>query len=68
MLDLNNIYKDAEQKMQKNIENLTKELAKIRTDRAHPNLLESIQVEYYYLIIRLLVLTKKQPPKLKFKN
>jgi len=47
MLDLNNIYKDAEQKMQKNIENLTKELAKIRTDRAHPNLLESIQVEYY---------------------
>lgn len=47
MLDLNSIYQDAEQKMQKNIENLTKELAKIRTDRAHPNLLESVQVEYY---------------------
>lgn len=47
MLDLNNIYQDSEQKMQKNVENLTKELAKVRTDRAHPNLLESIQVEYY---------------------
>ncbi len=47
MLDLNSIYKDSEQKMQKNIDNLTKDLAKVRTDRAHPNLLESIQVEYY---------------------
>jgi ribosome recycling factor len=47
MLDLNSIYKDTEQKMQKNIDALVKELAKVRTDRAHPNLLESVQVEYY---------------------
>lgn len=47
MLDLNSIYKDAEQKMQKNIDALVKDLAKVRTDRAHPNLLESVQVEYY---------------------
>lgn len=47
MLDLNSIYKETENKMQKNLENLTKELAKIRTDRAHPSILESVHVEYY---------------------
>ena len=38
MSDLNNIYKDVEQKMHKSIDSFSKELAKIRTDRAHPNL------------------------------
>jgi ribosome recycling factor len=47
MPDLNSIYKDAEQKMQKNFEGFSKDLSKIRTDRAHPNLLENILVEYY---------------------
>ena len=47
MLDSNSIYKDTEQKMQKVSENLIKELSKIRTDRAHPNLLEDLTVEYY---------------------
>lgn len=47
MSDLNNIYKDTEQKMQKQLESFNKELAKIRTDRAHPNLLEHVMVEYY---------------------
>lgn len=47
MSDLNSIYKDTEQKMQKQLESFQKELAKIRTDRAHPNLLEHVMVEYY---------------------
>ncbi len=47
MPDLNSIYKDSEQKMQKVLESFSKDLAKIRTDRAHPNLLEGISVEYY---------------------
>ena len=47
MQELNDIYADAEHKMQNNIVGLEKELAKIRTDRAHPNLLADIQVEYY---------------------
>lgn len=47
MSDLDNIYREAEQKMQKSFENLTKDLAKIRTDRAHPSLLDSVQVDYY---------------------
>lgn len=47
MPDLNSIYKDAEQKMQKHVESFNKDLAKIRTDRAHPNLLENVVVEYY---------------------
>ena len=33
--------------MQKNLENLNKELARIRTDRAHPSILESVQIDYY---------------------
>lgn len=47
MSDLNNIQQEASSKMQKSLEGLNKELAKIRTDRAHPNLLEGIQVDYY---------------------
>jgi ribosome recycling factor len=47
MQELNDIYQDSEHKMQKNIEGLEKELSKIRTDRAHPNLLSDIQVDYY---------------------
>jgi ribosome recycling factor len=47
MSDLNSIYKDAEQKMQRCIDGLIKELTKIRTDRAQPSLLEGILVEYY---------------------
>jgi len=41
------ICKTAEEHMQKSIEILHDELAKIRTGRAHPNLLEHIMVEYY---------------------
>ncbi|MCB1906873.1 MAG: ribosome recycling factor [Rhodocyclaceae bacterium] len=41
------IKKTAEQKMQKSIEALKTDLAKVRTGRAHTGLLDHIQVEYY---------------------
>jgi len=44
---LNEIRKDAEARMGKSISALRTELAKIRTGRAHPSLLEHITVEYY---------------------
>ncbi len=44
---LEQIKKDAENKMHKSIDLLKLELAKLRTGRAHPNLLDSIRVEYY---------------------
>jgi ribosome recycling factor len=39
--------KTAEQKMAKSIEAFKNELHKIRTGRAHPGLLDQVQVEYY---------------------
>ncbi len=44
---LNEIKKDAGSRMAKSIEALKTELAKIRTGRAHPSLLEHITVNYY---------------------
>lgn len=41
------IKKDAKTRMGKSIESLHHELAKIRTGRAHPSLLEHVQVDYY---------------------
>ena len=41
------LKKDANARMQKSIESLQAELAKIRTGRAHPSLLEHVKVEYY---------------------
>jgi ribosome recycling factor len=41
------IKKTAEQKMGKSIEAFKSELHKIRTGRAHPGLLDQVQVEYY---------------------
>lgn len=38
---------DAEVKMKKTVENLKQEFVKIRTGRAHPSLLDHIQVEFY---------------------
>lgn len=42
-----NIKKDAATRMGKSIEALRHELAKIRTGRAHPNLLDHVSVDYY---------------------
>ena len=41
------IRSTAEQKMAKSIESFKNELQKIRTGRAHPGLLDQVQVEYY---------------------
>lgn len=44
---LNEIKKDADVRMGKSIEALKGELAKIRTGRAHPSILDHISVDYY---------------------
>jgi ribosome recycling factor len=41
------IKKSAEQKMQKSLDTLKADLAKIRTGRAHTGILDHIQVDYY---------------------
>lgn len=41
------IKKDARVRMRKSLESLHAELAKIRTGRAHPSLLEHVHVDYY---------------------
>jgi ribosome recycling factor len=41
------VKKSAEQKMQKSIETLKADLAKVRTGRAHVGILDHIQVDYY---------------------
>ena len=43
----NEIKQDAQTRMQKSIEALKHELAKLRTGRAHPSLLEQVHVSYY---------------------
>ena len=44
---IDEIIKDADSRMQKSIDALKGELAKVRTGRAHPSLLEHIVVDYY---------------------
>ena len=44
---IQNIKKDARIRMGKTLDSLRTELAKIRTGRAHPSLLEHVQVDYY---------------------
>lgn len=44
---LEDVKKNAEQKMQKSLEALKNDLAKVRTGRAHAGLLDHVMVEYY---------------------
>jgi ribosome recycling factor len=44
---INEIKKDAQERMEKSVEALRNSLQKIRTGRAHPSLLSGISVEYY---------------------
>jgi len=44
---INEIKKDAQERMQKSIEALQGAFAKIRTGRAHPGILDSVMVSYY---------------------
>jgi ribosome recycling factor len=44
---LQDILKDAQARMNKSVESLKLDLAKIRTGRAHPSLLDHISIDYY---------------------
>ncbi|WP_224214026.1 ribosome recycling factor [Vibrio metschnikovii] len=44
---INEIKKDAQERMDKSVEALKSNLSKIRTGRAHPSLLSGLSVEYY---------------------
>lgn len=44
---LDDIKKTADQKMQRSLESLKNDLAKVRTGRAHTGLLDHVMVEYY---------------------
>ncbi len=44
---LEDVKKTAEQKMQKSLDSLKNDLAKVRTGRAHTGLLDHVMVEYY---------------------
>ena len=44
---INEIKKDAQERMKKSLESLDHAFAKIRTGRAHPSILDSVMVSYY---------------------
>ena len=44
---INDIKNDASARMQKSVDSLKSQMAKVRTGRAHPSLLDSITVSYY---------------------
>ena len=44
---IDDILKDAKARMGKSVESLEHDLARTRTGRAHPSLLESVRVDYY---------------------
>ena len=46
-MSIADIKKNAEQKMNKSVESLKADLAKVRTGRAHTGILDHIQVDYY---------------------
>ena len=52
-MSIADIKKNAEQKMLKSIEAFKVELSKIRTGRAHPGILDQVQVEYYGSMVPL---------------
>ncbi|MGM0480637.1 MAG: ribosome recycling factor [Pseudomonadota bacterium] len=44
---INEIIKDAEERMQKSVDSLRNQMSKVRTGRAHPSLLDGVMVKYY---------------------
>jgi ribosome recycling factor len=52
-MELPEIRKNAEQKMNQSVEALKHNLAKVRTGRANPALLDTVQVEYYGSMVPL---------------
>lgn len=52
-MNMTEIKKSAEQKMQRSLEALKNDLAKIRTGRAHTGILDHVQVDYYGTMVPL---------------
>ncbi|PWQ92685.1 ribosome recycling factor [Leucothrix pacifica] len=50
---IDEIQQDAEERMNKTIEALKDQLAKVRTGRAHPSLLDQVSVDYYGSMVPL---------------
>lgn len=50
-MNIGEIRKSAEQKMQKSVETLKHDLAKVRTGRAHTGLLDHVLVDYYGALV-----------------
>ena len=46
-MNLTEVKKSAEQKMQKTLETLKSDLGKVRTGRAHAGILDHVQIDYY---------------------
>lgn len=46
-VDMHKVAKDAEARMRKSIESFKLEIAKLRTGRAHPSILDHVRVNYY---------------------
>lgn len=44
---INDIIKDAKERMNKSVDALKSQMAKVRTGRAHPSILDGIKVSYY---------------------
>ena len=44
---MHKVIKDAEMRMRKSIESFKTEIAKLRTGRAHPSILDHIRIDYY---------------------
>lgn len=44
---INEIVKDAKERMEKSLESLKGQMNKVRTGRAHPSLLDTVYVDYY---------------------
>ena len=52
-MSIQEIQKSTEQKMQKSVEALKHDFAKVRTGRAHTGLLDHIMVDYYGSMVPL---------------
>ena len=46
-MDAKELIKDAKHRMDKSLENFQEELAKVRTGRANPALLDTVKIDYY---------------------
>ena len=53
MSTIGEVKKNTEQKMQKSVEALKTDLSKVRTGRAHPGILDHVQVDYYGSMVPL---------------